>query len=82
MQIAQDLGYEVVEGAIPREMLCIADEVFFTGTAAEITPVRSVDKIPIGEGKPGPVTLQLQRTFFDIVQNANDKHSWLNFVYD
>jgi len=82
MQIAQDLGYEVVEGAIPREMLCIADEVFFTGTAAEITPVRSVDKIPIGEGKPGPVTLQLQRAFFDIVQNANDKHSWLNFVYD
>jgi branched-chain amino acid aminotransferase len=82
MRIAQDLGYEVVEGAIPREMLCIADEVFFTGTAAEITPVRSVDKIPIGEGKPGPVTQQLQRTFFDIVQNANDKHSWLNFVYD
>jgi branched-chain amino acid aminotransferase len=82
MQIAQDLGYEVVEGAIPREMLCIADEVFFTGTAAEITPVRSVDKIPVGEGKPGPVTLQLQRTFFDIVQNANDKYSWLNFVYD
>ena len=82
MQIAQDLGYEVVEGAIPREMLCIADEVFFTGTAAEITPVRSVDKIPIGEGKPGPVTLQLQRAFFDIVQNANDKYSWLNFVYD
>ena len=82
MQIAQDLGYEVVEGAIPREMLCIADEVFFTGTAAEITPVRSVDKIPVGEGKPGPVTLQLQRAFFDIVQNANDKYSWLNFVYD
>lgn len=82
MKIAEDLGYKVVEGPVPREMLCIADEVFFTGTAAEITPVRSIDKIQVGEGKPGPVTLHLQRAFFDIVQNANDKHNWLNFVYD
>jgi branched-chain amino acid aminotransferase len=82
MQIAQDLGYRVVEGPIPREMLCIADEVFFTGTAAEITPVRSVDKIPVGDGKRGPVTAHLQQTFFDIVQNARDTYHWLDFVYD
>jgi branched-chain amino acid aminotransferase len=82
MKVADDLGYTVVEGEIPREMLFVADEVFFTGTAAEVTPIRSVDKIVVGDGKPGPVTRSLQKAFFDIVRNANDKYSWLNFVYD
>ncbi|MBI4428845.1 MAG: branched chain amino acid aminotransferase, partial [Ignavibacteriales bacterium] len=78
--LSKDLGYTVVELTIPREMLFTAEEVFFTGTAAEITPIRSVDRIPIGEGKPGPVTKDLQRAFFDVVQNGNDKHNWLNFI--
>jgi len=82
MKVADDLGYTVVEGEIPREMLFVADEVFFTGTAAEVTPIRSVDKIVVGDGKPGPVTRSLQKAFFDIVRNTNDKYSWLNFVYD
>lgn len=80
IRLAEDLGYKVVEGAIPREMLFIADEVFFTGTAAEVTPIRSVDKISVGDGKPGPITLQLQQSFFDIVQHANDKYGWLKFI--
>ncbi len=80
IRLAEDLGYKVVEGAIPREMLFIADEVFFTGTAAEVTPIRSVDKIPVGDGMPGPITLQLQQSFFDIVQHANDKYGWLKFI--
>jgi branched-chain amino acid aminotransferase len=63
-------------------MLFVADEIFFTGTAAEITPIRSVDKMKVGEGKPGPVTKRLQKAFFDVVGNANDKYSWLEFVYD
>jgi branched-chain amino acid aminotransferase len=80
--LARDLGYHVVEANIPREMLFTCDELFFTGTAAEITPVRSVDKNIVGEGKPGPITRNLQKAFFDVVQNANDKHNWLHFVYD
>jgi branched-chain amino acid aminotransferase len=82
MKVAEDLGYPVVEGEIPREMLFVADEVFFTGTAAEVTPIRSVDKITVGDGKPGPITRSLQKAFFDIVSEANDKYGWLNFVYD
>jgi branched-chain amino acid aminotransferase len=82
MKVAEDLGYPVVEGEIPREMLFVADEVFFTGTAAEVTPIRSVDKITVGNGKPGPITRSLQKAFFDIVSEANDKYGWLNFVYD
>ncbi|HLF19188.1 MAG TPA: branched-chain amino acid transaminase [Bacteroidota bacterium] len=78
--LAKDLGYAVVELTLPREMLFTAEEVFFTGTAAEITPIRSVDRIPVGEGKPGPITKDLQRAFFDVVQNGNDKHNWLNFI--
>ena len=78
--IAKEIGYSVVEMNIPREMLFTVEEVFFTGTAAEITPIRSVDKIPIGEGKPGPITLELQEAFFDIIRNGNDKYRWLNFV--
>jgi branched-chain amino acid aminotransferase len=82
MTLARDLGYKLVEMNIPREMLFTVDEVFFTGTAAEITPIRSVDRIPVGDGKPGPVTRELQNAFFDIVKNGNDKYEWLSFVYD
>ncbi len=82
IQLAQEAGYRVQEGAIPREMVYIADEVFFTGTAAEVTPIRSVDKIKVGNGKPGPVTLHMQKLFFDIVKNGNDTHHWLKFVYN
>ena len=74
---------EVWGGAITpvqRELLSIADEVFFTGTAAEITPVRSIAKIQVGNGKPGPVTKKLQEQFFDIIRNGNDTHGWLKFI--
>ncbi|MBF8295853.1 MAG: branched-chain amino acid aminotransferase [Bacteroidetes bacterium] len=82
LKLAEDAGLRVVEGLIPREMLSVADEIFFTGTAAEITPIRSVDKMKVGEGNPGPVTKRLQKAFFDVVGNANDKYKWLDFVYD
>jgi branched-chain amino acid aminotransferase len=82
LMLAEDAGFRVVEGLIPREMLYIADEIFFTGTAAEITPIRSVDKIKVGSGKPGPITKHLQEAFFDVVHNGNDKHHWLDFVHD
>jgi branched-chain amino acid aminotransferase len=82
IQLALDAGYKIVEGALPREMLYVVDELFFTGTAAEITPIRSVDRMKVGQGKPGPVTQQLQKAFFDVVRNANDKHNWLSFVYN
>ena len=76
--LAQELGYTVIEQAISREMLYIADEVFFTGTAAEITPIRSVDRIVVGKGRPGPTTLSLQARFLSIVQGqAEDKYGWL-----
>ncbi|PYV15791.1 MAG: branched chain amino acid aminotransferase, partial [Acidobacteria bacterium] len=71
-------GFEVVEQDLPREILYIADEVFFTGTAAEITPIRSVDHIPVGKGKPGPITMQLQERFLSITSGkAEDKYGWL-----
>ncbi len=82
LTLAEDAGFRVVEGLIPREMMFVADEMFFTGTAAEITPIRSVDKIKVGTGKPGPITKHLQEAFFNIVHNANDNHHWLDFVYD
>ncbi len=78
--IAKEKGYSVVEMNIPREMLFTVEEAFFTGTAAEVTPIRSVDKIAIGEGKPGPVTLELQKAFFDIVLKGKDKYGWLSYV--
>jgi branched-chain amino acid aminotransferase len=78
--LANELGYTVIEQAISREMLYIADEVFFTGTAAEITPIRSVDRIVVGKGQPGPLTLSLQERFLSIVQGqAEDKYGWLTF---
>ena len=78
--LAQELGYNVVEMAIPREMLYITDEIFFTGTAAEVTPIRSVDKIKIGVGQAGPITKSIQSVFFDVVQNGLDRHNWLMFM--
>jgi branched-chain amino acid aminotransferase len=76
--LATDAGYSVVEQQIAREMLYIADEVFFTGTAAEITPVRSVDRIPVGSGTRGPVTERLQKDFFALLQGeAEDRYGWL-----
>jgi branched-chain amino acid aminotransferase len=81
MQIARDLGIPLVEQMIPREMLYIAEEVFFTGTAAEVTPIRSVDKISVGSGKLGPVTRQIQKEFFGIVSgNLPDRHHWFTPV--
>jgi branched-chain amino acid aminotransferase len=80
--LARDLGYEVQEERIPRELLYIADEVFFTGTAAEITPIRSIDGITIGAGRRGPVTARLQQEFFDITSGEiADRHGWLTPVH-
>jgi branched-chain amino acid aminotransferase len=82
LQMLEDGGYKVKETSVPREMVYVADELFFTGTAAEVTPIRSVDRQQVGNGKPGPVTMTMQKQFFDIVKNANDKHGWLKFVYN
>jgi len=81
IQLAKDLNIPVIEQMIPREMLYISDEVFFTGTAAEITPIRSVDKITVANGKAGPVTQALQKEFYDILQGrAADRHNWFTPV--
>ncbi len=80
IRIAKDRGYEVQERPMPREALYIADEIFFTGTAAEITPIRSVDKYKIGSGKRGPITAELQEAFFDIIVKGNDPYGWLTPV--
>jgi len=78
IELSKDLKLEVREEQIPREMLYIADEVFFTGTAAEITPITSIDRIPVGEGVVGPVTKRLQEAFFDIIEGrASDRRGWL-----
>ncbi len=79
--LAQDLGYEVREQNIVREMLYAADEVFFTGTAAEITPIKSIDKLPVGIGSRGPITKSLQDEFFAILRSEKpDRHGWLTPV--
>jgi branched-chain amino acid aminotransferase len=81
LTIARDLGIPVVEQMIPREMLYIADEVFFTGTAAEITPVRSVDKISVGKGVMGPITKAIQKEFYAIIEGKiEDRFHWLSQV--
>jgi branched-chain amino acid aminotransferase len=81
MQIARDLGIKIVEQQIPRESLYIADEVFFTGTAAEVTPIRSVDKISVGQGVIGPITKAIQQEFYGIVRGEKpDRHNWLTPV--
>jgi branched-chain amino acid aminotransferase len=79
--IARDLGYEVREQTLPRETLYIADEAFFVGTAVEVTPIRSVDKIRVGRGRRGPMTEAIQERFFQIVRgDAPDTHGWLQPV--
>lgn len=81
MTLARDLGYEVVEQNIARSELYLADELFFTGTAAEVTPIREVDRRTVGDGKPGPVTTDLQRRFLDIVRGKDEKYlAWLDWV--
>src|SRR5271156_1468589 len=78
IQLAHSLGIPIAEGLIPREMLYIADELFFSGTAAEVTPIRSVDRIQIGKGKRGPITERIQREFFSIVEGkVPDRFGWL-----
>jgi branched-chain amino acid aminotransferase len=80
--IAHDLGFEVREQTLPRETLYIADEVFFVGTAVEVTPIRSVDRVKVGRGRRGPVTQAIQQRFFQIVKGeAPDTHGWLQFVH-
>ncbi|MEO0053167.1 MAG: branched-chain amino acid transaminase [candidate division WOR-3 bacterium] len=79
--LARELGYEVRETMMLREMLYLADEIFFTGSAAEVTPIRSVDRITIGNGKCGPVTRRLQQEFFAIIElKREDRYGWLTFV--
>ncbi len=81
MTLARDLGYTVAEHQIPREMLYIADEIFFSGTAAEITPIKSVDGQPVGSGSRGPITKALQDEFFGILSGEKeDRHGWLTPV--
>lgn len=81
LTLAKRLGLAVEEKALPREMLYLADELFFTGTAAEITPIRSVDRHTVGSGTRGPVTASLQKAFFDVIDcNTADEHGWLTFV--
>ncbi|HZP47366.1 MAG TPA: branched-chain amino acid transaminase [Vicinamibacterales bacterium] len=82
LTLARDLGITVTETTIPREALYLADEVFFVGTAAEVTPVRSVDKITVGAGTRGPITERIQRAFFDAINGVTpDRHGWLTYVY-
>ncbi|HEX3702911.1 MAG TPA: branched-chain amino acid transaminase [Vicinamibacterales bacterium] len=82
MTIARDLGFAVSETTLPRESLYLADEVFVVGTAAEVTPIRSVDKIQVGAGRRGPVTEAVQRAFFDVINGETpDTHGWLTYVY-
>jgi branched-chain amino acid aminotransferase len=82
LTLARDLGIPLVEAIVPREMLYIADEVFFSGTAAEITPIRSVDRVPVGKGRRGPVAEKLQKEFFGIISGAKpDRHNWLTPVH-
>ena len=80
LTLAQELGFITAEQMVAREMLYMADECFFTGTAAEITPIRSVDRVPVGSGKPGPVTRRLQERFLDLAHGrVDDAHGWLTY---
>jgi branched-chain amino acid aminotransferase len=81
LTLARDMGIPVREQELPREMLYTADEVFLTGTASEVTPVRSVDRIQVGSGKRGPITTQLQQRFLDLVRGVGeDTYGWLTYV--
>ncbi len=83
MVMAKDMGLEIVEQTIPREMLYIADEIFLTGTAAEITPVRSVDRIDVGDGQRGAITKRLQDAFFGLFEGTtDDQWGWLDPLDD
>jgi branched-chain amino acid aminotransferase len=79
--IAKDLGLEIVQKRITRDEIYIADEAFFTGTAAEVTPIRELDRIELGAGRRGPITEKVQTAFFDIVNGRNPKYAhWLTKV--
>ncbi|PAJ74821.1 branched chain amino acid aminotransferase [Pseudoalteromonas sp. NBT06-2] len=81
MTLARERGYEVREESIAREALYLADEFFMTGTAAEVVPVRSVDRIEVGKGKRGPITKELQQAYFDLVKGqSEDKYGWLEYI--
>jgi len=81
IRLARERGIEVREMSIPRELLYLADEAFFTGTAVEITPIRSVDRLPVGNGKRGPVTETLQNAFFGLFSGKTpDRWGWLDYV--
>src|SRR5271169_311823 len=78
--ILREAGYRVLEAPVSREMLIVADEIFFTGTAAEITPIRSVDRQPVGDGNVGPITKAVQNAFFEVVRDGKDSRGWLKFI--
>ena len=78
--ILKEAGYRVVEAPVSREMLIVANEIFFTGTAAEITPIRSVDRQPVGDGNVGPITKAVQNAFFEVVHDGKDSRGWLKFI--
>jgi branched-chain amino acid aminotransferase len=81
LAIADDLGYAVREQDVPRESLYTADELFFTGTASEVTPIRSVDRIPVGSGRAGPITMAIQKRFLQTVRGeVEDTRGWLTYV--
>ena len=81
MTLLRDDGYEVIETNIARTDLYYADELFFSGTAAEVTPVREVDDKPVGDGRPGPVTKRAQQMFMDTVTGKNERHGdWLEYI--
>lgn len=83
LDLAHDMGIPVREQHVPRESLYVADELFFTGTASEVTPIRSVDRVTIGDGRAGPITLELQRAFLELVKGERaDPHGWLDYVGD
>jgi len=81
IKVAQDMGYQVQEKRTGRDELYISDELFFTGTAAEVTPIREIDNYQIGEGKRGPVTENIQKKFFAIAKGEEEKYlSWLDYI--
>ena len=81
MALLREDGYEVLEKSFSRSDLYYCDEVFFTGTAAEVTPVREIDDRPVGDGRPGPITKRAQQLYLDMVHGKLDVHQdWLEFV--
>ena len=79
--IAQRMDIPVKESRFTRDEMYIADEMFFTGTAAEVTPVRSVDHVPVGSGSRGPITQQIQEVYFGVVKGQNERYQhWLTYI--